>query len=367
MSTPPKLEHRFNDDLLISDHDQRLAKQEYLEIYHVLDHPELRDEFLRYDKVATNSRLWVQRIGLLSLFLCLLALLGSALTPLVRQFSGVPELVFTILFCAEIGGIIGVVISAGGMWLAGHKKKWLEARMIAEVLRIWHFQSLICRGKEIETSCNLNNDEVHQASYRENRCLQFQKFLREWSGTPDSHLTELIDNPESGYQMLHDDPTPYTPDSEILQKIFSAYKSMRFRHQTNYAAHKLQKQTNRPFSILKWPPAVLQQRMQGFTAFCLLASLICSLVIVIGHITDAEFSHHLGWPAAVIVFLVLTVAGRTIQDGLAAPEEFQRYNDYSGKIRYLAGRFELSHNPTEKLELMVEMERAALEELILLS
>jgi len=362
MPTQPTLEHRFNDDLLISDHDQRLAKQEYATIYHVLDHPELRNEFERYDKVAIRSRLWVQRIGLLAVMLCALALLGAAVTPLLRQLPGVPEWIFTVLFWGEVGGVLGVVIAAGGMWISGHKKKWLEARMIAEVLRIWHFQALICRGKEIESSCELGTTD-RPAAYKQSRDLQFQKFFHEWSGSPDSHLAEMIENPESGYQMLHDDPTKYTPGTPVLEKVFSAYKSIRFRHQANYAAHKLQKQTNKPFSMLKWPAAVLQQRMQGFTASCLMGSLLCSAVIVLGHVTGAAFAHHFGWSVGVIVFLVLTVAGRTVQDGLAAPEELQRYNDYAGKIRYLLGRFEASGNSAEKLELMVEMERAALEEL----
>ena len=60
---------------------------------------------------------------------------------------------------------------------------------------------------------------------------------------------------------------------------------------------------------------------------------------------------------------MVTVATRAVQDGLAAPEELQRYNDYAGKIRYLLGRFDASKDATDKLELMVEMERAALEEL----
>ena len=79
----PVLEHRFNDDLLISEHDQQLAQDEYHEIYHVLDHPALRDEFLRYDAVANSAKLWVQRIGLLAVLLATTALLSSALTPLV--------------------------------------------------------------------------------------------------------------------------------------------------------------------------------------------------------------------------------------------------------------------------------------------
>jgi len=50
-------------------------------------------------------------------------------------------------------------------------------------------------------------------------------------------------------------------------------------------------------------------------------------------------------------------------DRIAAPEELQRYSDYAGKIGYLLERFDSSADPAEKLDLMAEMERPALEEL----
>ncbi len=358
----PVLEHRFNDDLLISEHDQQLAKSEYSETYHVLDHPALRDEFLRYDAVANSAKLWVQRIGLLAVLLATTALLSSALTPLVGLIPNAPEWVGQVLFWAEVGGIVGLIIAAGGLLLAGQKKRWLEARMMAEVLRLWHFQSLICRGKEIDASCNAAN-QSEPSAYRAARDKSFKAFMREWDGTLDSHLTKLIESPEAGYQLLHEDPTKYAPDSPAVEKVFSAYKSMRFRHQDNYATHKLQKTTSKPLRILKWPAAVLQERTQALASFCLIGSLVCSLVIVIGHLTGIAFAHHLGWPAGIITLLIINVATRAVQDGLAAPEELQRYNDYAGKIRYLLQRFDDSRAVDEKLLLMGEMERAALEEL----
>jgi hypothetical protein len=362
IATTPVLEHRFNDDLLISEHDQQLAKTEYREIYHVLDHPSLRDEFLRYDSVANSGKLWVQRIGLLAVLLATTALLSSALTPLVGLMPDAPTWISSALFYAEVGGVFGTVIAAGGLWIAGQKKKWLEARMMAEVLRLWHFQSLICRGKEIDASCNAAN-QSEPAAYRAARDRSFKAFMREWDGTLDSHLTKLIESPEAGYQLLHEEPTKYAPDSPAVEKVFSAYKSMRFRHQDNYATHKLQKTTSKPFRILKWPAAILQERTQALASFCLIGSLVCSFVIVVGHLMGTEFAHHLGWPAGIITLLILNVATRAVQDGLAAPEELQRYNDYAGKTRYLLQRFDDSRDVDEKLLMMGEMERAALEEL----
>jgi hypothetical protein len=358
----PDMEHQFNGDMLASEQDQQLARDEYPEIYHILNHPELRKAFLDYDRIANTSKLYVHRIGLAAVVLAALALLGSALTPVLKQVAGTPEWVFSGLLIAEVGGILGVALAAGGVFFAKLKKRWLEARMMSEVLRLWHFQSFICRGRQIEASCGPNKDGA-VAAYEAERDRAFRAFMHEWSRSLDSQLTRLVENPQAGYQMLHDEPTKLTPNCPVLEKIFRAYRSMRFRHQDNYATHKLQKDTAHPMRILKWPAALLQWRVQTFAAACLLGSLACSLVIVFGHLGHVEFAGHIGWPAAIIVFLILTVAARAVQDGLAAPEEFQRYSEYAGKIGYLWARFDGSHDPAEKLELMAEMERAALEEL----
>ena len=309
---PLDMEHQFNGDMFASTEDQELAREEYPDVFHVLDHPALWDEFLRYDKVANTAKLWVHRVGLAAVVLAAVALFGSALTPVFRLNPDTPERVFDVLWLAEAGGIAGVIIAAGGIFLATLKKKWLKARMMSEVLRLWHFQSFICRGKQIESSCDRGNLK-QPAEYQESRD--------------------------------------------------KAYRSMRFRQQGNYATHKLDKQTDKPLRILKWPAALLQERMQGLAQFCLLASLGCSLIIVIGHLFHFDFANTIWLPAGIIVFLILNVAARAVQDGLAAPEELQRYNDYAGKIHYLLERFDASHDSAEKLELMAEMERAALEEL----
>lgn len=354
------LEHQFNGDLLIGTHDQELAKKIYDEIIHVLDHAHLRAEFEKYDSAANAAKWWVHWIGLFAIILAAVALLGSAITPLSHHLHA-PKWVHTALLWAEIGGIIGVVIAAGGIALSKRKEVWLRNRMMAEVIRLWHFQSLICRGKQIDICHVAVDQKAGKVQYRQERDLAFKKFLHEWTSAPDSHLQELIDNPAEGYAMLHDEHATFPAGSPVIDKIFQAYKAIRFKHQANYSGHKLQKKTERLW-ILKWPAAVLQSRMQFFTSMCLVLSLMCSLLIVIGYFA------HWTWtepylPVAIIVFLVLNVAGRAVQDGLAAPEEFQRYSDYAGKIAYLKQRFETVQSNEEKLELMVEMERAALEEL----
>jgi hypothetical protein len=304
----------------------------------------------------------VQRVGLIAVLLAVLALLGSAVSPLIHQFHDLSPIVHDAMFWLEVAGIVGVAIAAGGIALAKQKKRWLKARMMAEVIRLWHFQSLICRGKEIATSCDSTNKKA-QTGYRESRATAFQAMLNEWSGSPDSHLTELIEKPAEGTELLHDQESHYPAGSPVIDKVFAAYKVTRFKHQANYAAHKLERSTDYPLRILKWPTAVLQERMQFCATFCLVLSLVCSLVTVIGHIAGWEIASGPALPVATIVLLILNVAARAVQDGLAAPEELQRYNDYAAKIEYLRRRFDAEHSPEEKLKLMVEMERAALAEL----
>jgi len=49
-------EHKFNDDLLLHDSDRKLAAGKYPSIYHVLDHPELRQLFSEYDEPANRAK-----------------------------------------------------------------------------------------------------------------------------------------------------------------------------------------------------------------------------------------------------------------------------------------------------------------------
>ena len=49
-------DHKFNDDLLLQDADQRLAEKKYPSIFHVLDYPELRQLFCEYEAPANRAK-----------------------------------------------------------------------------------------------------------------------------------------------------------------------------------------------------------------------------------------------------------------------------------------------------------------------
>lgn len=60
----PSVDHKFNDDLLLLEEDRKLASIKYPTIFHVLDHPQLRQLFSKYDVPANRAK----RIGLIAGF-----------------------------------------------------------------------------------------------------------------------------------------------------------------------------------------------------------------------------------------------------------------------------------------------------------
>jgi hypothetical protein len=352
------LEHCFNNDLLLTEDDRRLAHEEFPTIVHVLDNEDLRVEFGKYDGDANHAKRRVHRLGLAAVFCSAVALVATAANPLLK---GVPHWVELTAVGAELGALVGAAISIGGVWLGRQKKDWLEARMMAEVLRCWHFQSFICLGANIENSCG---GVPAAAAFNDSRRKALNRFVHEWRTSPDSHLVDLVENPDFHFSLLHDEHTVFPKESACLEEIFRAYRVLRFKHQKDFVSHKLQRDTERTFiEILRWPAAVLQARAELTATFCLVLSLILSVMVLGGHSVEASPTLLTFASSGIIVLLVVNVAARAIQDGLAAPEDVQRYDEYHRTIRYLLARFERSSDNGERLELMREMERAAIDEL----
>jgi len=369
----PVLEHRYNDDLLAQAGDRDYVAQVYPDLVHVLDHPELRAEFDRYDAMANTAKRRMHCLGLFAIALATIALLSSAAAPILNGILEIRDLEPGVVkqvealkaasVWAEIAGLVGAVIAMGGLWISSCKKNWLEARLMTERLRGWHFQMLIHHGKEIEDSCNQGDPEAVN-KFREKRAVWFATFKHQHEQALDSLLHELIEAPEACYTSLHDGSTGYTTGNPVLNRVFEAYKELRLRHQATYAAHKLQRTTNQPlWKPHRWPTNVLNDRLTRLTSGCVMVALGVSAYIVLGHFLHWPGAHSVALPALILCFLVLTVATRGVLDGLAVREESQRYSDYVGEVRYLLTKFEASHDSEERLRLMQDMERAAVEEL----
>jgi len=354
------LEHRFNDDIALEQADLDFLFKQFPDIVHALDNPELRAEFAKHEAVANRSKKRVQFAGMIAIALAATALLAAAAKPTLHLVHGMPSWVGTLLVGLELLALAAAAIAMGGFGMGKDKIKWLEARMMTEILRAWHFQFLIYRGKEVEASCA--TDPAKEAFLR-SRTTALEAFVHEWTGKADSHYLDLLENADVQYRPLHDSASGYTREGPIERMVFRAYRLLRFQHQLTYSTHKLKNTTDKQFwQILKWPTRVLQDRTTLLARVCVLISLVFSVVVIFSHFSGydevAAFAS-----VAIVSLLVLNVVSRTIQDGLAAPKELERYRDYQQKTRYLLQRFDHTAASEERLEFMRDMERAAIEEL----
>ena len=76
---------RYNDELLLSDSDQALAKASFPTVFFAMDHPELRDAFKQIDTRAKKGKTVSRRIGCLALICATLSLLMLFTPRNVRQ------------------------------------------------------------------------------------------------------------------------------------------------------------------------------------------------------------------------------------------------------------------------------------------
>lgn len=234
---------------------------------------------------------------------------------------------------------------------------------MTEKLRSWHFQTLLCRGKEIEESCNDSNSNAVN-EYVEKRKIWFKSFMLSHDGKLDSKLTDMIESAEATYSLLHDHKTGYNRSSSVASMVFEAYRSLRLMHQADYAAHKLKRTTNQPFwKPRRWPVIVLRERLATIASFCIVSALLVSAFTVFAHFADFPLPDDSTMAGISLCLLVVSVSAKSLLEGLAVREETQRYVDYAGEVKYLLTRFENNRDQAVKYQILEDMERAAIEEL----
>jgi hypothetical protein len=353
-------ERKFNDDLLINDGDLQYAKEQFPEVFHLLDHPELREKFRAYETTANKARGYVHILGLLAVVCATVALMSIAVGPFFHGM--VHEKMLSTLF--ELLLMIAAVIAGMSLLVGPWRKRWLEARFMTERLRQWHFQGPVRRGGEVEASCDHANPKAIQ-TFQEQRRRWFADFLQEHVGKEDSRLALLANDPDDfSSDWLLDSKTEYSAASETLHRVCEAYYRLRVKHQLDYATHKLAEDRDKPhWRFLSWPILRQESSLHSVVSFCFYAALICSIAMIINQWTGfrPHYASHLGSIALMVA--IVGVAFRTIQDGLGISKDIERYRDYRGKVRRLRQAFETAPNPSQRLKIMEELELETVNEL----
>ena len=122
------LAHKFNNDLLLTEHDRDLARDAFPAAFHILDNAPLREFFLSLDVPAKANKARSRIAGVTSVCFASISLWLAAGEPLYRQWS----LSDRIAIFAALLAIASVVIGLGGVFIVNAKKGWLYRRIATE-------------------------------------------------------------------------------------------------------------------------------------------------------------------------------------------------------------------------------------------
>jgi hypothetical protein len=353
------VDHKFNDDLLLLEEDRKLASIKYPTIFYVLDHPQLRQLFSKYDAPANRAK----RIGLVAGFGAIgfgFSALGVAALELVLSHPTGDSIVLAAISGAC--GILSFLIGSVGVLFAGRKRNWLCCRLVGERIRQFHFQMIVSRLPEIAASLREDGGKI---SFISERNVWFESFKAHLVGKVDSTLTAILREENSIDPWLHDSAGAVPAEiqqSKDLNPIFDAYRELRITHQLDYTNYKLQDD----YRIISAMPRRQLAVISG-AGFALIVLLV---VVHVGILAGALFPSsmfaavHSTDAAVVIIWLALAaLAIRAVEQGLQPEREVERYQQYRSGIRAILERYDNAASQNAKVEIMREMERLAFEEM----
>ncbi len=353
----PTHDHVFNSDILMNDDDVSYVREHFPHIWHVLDNEELRAVFAKYEMEADAARDRVRLLGFSAVIFGILALLTFPTRPL---WEDIPHARWVAL-ALEAAGILAAAVSSGGFWLGPWKRRWLESRLMTERLRQWHFQLLLRRGREIEASMG---GPAAVEVFRRKRSQWLDEFLKAYEGHLDSKLEALIGELAHSETWLHWPRTEYSRDSRALDQIFDAYRQLRLDHQYGFAVYQLRRTDGQSvWNFLTWPPIRQASFLSGVAFLGFSVALCCSALLIYGYAFGMPDTIERAIRAIAISFALLGLGLRTLKEGLAPEQEMERYNDYRGRTSQLRERFAETDDDKERLYVMEELERAAVDEM----
>lgn len=370
---------RFNDELLISQVDQDLAKRRFPRIFFALDHPALREDFRRIDRLANRAKTRSRFIGLCALVLAIISLLAFPLEPLIKAIwleADRARSIFRIM--ALIGatcGLLAILFGNFGIWFGKSKRKWLQYRLMTERLRQWHAQHLISHTADIIEAVK-SPDKI--AEFNMTRELAYGRFQRSFLGqiaseytkftlrTAAGHSGQTVINP-SGYRSFWIDPEWQTRaakpiakvDKPILDEINSAYEETRILGQIQYTNYILSSE-GKFWSLPAKQVTFLSNATFGLVMFAFSANFVALLSAIWPQFPIGQSV--LG--SIAISFAILAVGVRAVEEGLRPQREIRRMEFYAASVQHARDNFAAARSQAKKVDAASALERASFEEMI---
>jgi hypothetical protein len=374
----PSADQTFNDDLLLHRGDRDFAARHYKTIFHVLDHPKLRECFDKYDRPANAAKTRSRILGRRAIILGALAMAGASGEIIAVQL-GLPDWVTALAFLPAVAGVASALVGNFGVLFGRNKTEWLHNRLMTERLRQFHFQTFVLRMPEIVASLR-NQHAIDE--FQAERVLWFEEFQEHIERRKAAAFASVLDEDDNLTMWLHPYRRPLPDeinDRPELQPLFDAYRRLRIEHQLNYARYKL-RTDERLFSDAADRQLQVLERLAGLLIAALLLMHVLIAIVITGiaiggligahpePLVSAAIHMHEGRNVAIICDIViiwiavLALTGRAFEQGLQPGREIERYHHYRSALRAISERFDKAVLATDKIRVMEEMERLAFDE-----
>lgn len=354
-----------NVDLLATESAVDRAISAFPTIGRVLFWPDFNTVFDRFEQPANASQKAGRRAGLATIILGTLALLASALAPIIGQgpdVFGLGRVTLIGIFAAG-SGLMGVLV--GSRALFGRAKlKWLSNRMMTERMRQFYFQVFPRRLPELVAA--LQSEEGAE-TFHEARRKWLGAFRLRFEGHEQAELTAAVSEDISDEGWLHPLPatTPKSLNKAALDEVFAYYRHARIQHQINYTNYKLAPSSGGLSEI---------EKTKLFSQFSLISiSIIFGMYALWLGFTfflfqgdeqsamQAQFNTIAN--AVTLTLAILILAAHALEEGLQPGLEVERYRTYRASLRAAAARFDAAKSVKDKIAAMEQVEKLSFDEM----
>lgn len=370
---------RFNDELLLSEADRDLAEASYPNVFFALDHPALREEFHRVDKLAIRAKNTSRRIGCAALIFATLSLLTFPSAPLIDvvwpSTTSQDDIIRTLGILGAFFGVLALVFGNLGLGFGKVKRSWLQRRLITERLRQWHAQYLIAHSVSAAAAAH---SETDKAAWLESRRHAFNRFKRSFIDQIGSEYIKFTDASAatfSGQSIIDPKATksfwiekdwanaaaakPQKDHQETLNELYRAVEETRIRGQIQYTNYVLS--SDGKF----WSSPSKQLHILGNLSYILV--VLAFIANFIALIAGVWRNFPIDWDilgSLAIAFAILAVGVRAMLEGLRPQRETRRMQFYAAAINHAGDSFAKARTHNKHVEAASLLERASYDEMI---
>jgi len=337
-----------NDDILLTKPARAVLGQRHLQGLRVLDWPELRQLFARYETPANLHARRDRGLGLVSVGMAVLGIVLAAFTPLAigqERWLGLTAALLTLT---------GAGLTSFHWMNHKAKARWLGNRFWTERVRGLYFQAIV------------NNLDLVAQAMTDNAALGEWKAVRARAldalPKPDDVTAQIarlagpVDDHDVWVAPEWARPSAPPPPSDGLDVLLPLLRSQRFDVQLSYVDRKLSDSLRTP----RRRSELVRRGSEVLPAVAVLAAAAAGILMAFGLVPPNQ------WVRLALAIsaasAAVAMALRVINDSMLLSDDASRYAWYSAAVLRARNRFDAG-DLGEKLAALRDMETVAYRDL----